>query len=94
LFPIIHTPYFLQIALFCISVAMFSHLLLLLISTLSLLANATCMGHLHRRATSNNTVEISKFGYSGAIGPLLWQTLATENAICEKGENQSPINIG
>jgi carbonic anhydrase len=52
------------------------------------------MGHLHRRATSNNTVEVSKFGYSGAIGPLLWQTLAAENAICEKGENQSPINIG
>jgi carbonic anhydrase len=64
------------------------------IGTMLAVADATCMGHLHRRAASNNTVETSKFGYSGSTGPLLWQTLAAENALCEKGETQSPINIG
>lgn len=64
------------------------------VATLLAVANATCMGHLHRRAAKENTVEVSKFGYSGPLGPLLWQTLAEENSACEKGENQSPINIG
>jgi carbonic anhydrase len=64
------------------------------VATMLAVANATCMGHLHRRATESNTVEVSKFGYSGRVGPLLWQTLAAENTACEKGENQSPINIG
>jgi carbonic anhydrase len=66
----------------------------ILFTTMLAVADATCMGHLHRRAAENNTVEVSKFGYSGQIGPLLWQTLAAENTVCEKGENQSPINIG
>ncbi|QDS77878.1 hypothetical protein FKW77_000379 [Venturia effusa] len=56
-------------------------------------ANATCMGHLHRHAANQKTAEVSKFGYSGAVGPLLWQTLTEENSACEKGENRSPINI-
>lgn len=64
------------------------------VATLLSVADATCMGHLHRRAAENNTVEVSKFGYSGQVGPLLWQTLGEENSVCEKGENQSPINIG
>jgi len=64
------------------------------VATMLAVANATCMGHLHHRAFDNNTVEVSKFGYTGGIGPLLWQTLATANALCEKGESQSPINIG
>jgi carbonic anhydrase len=50
--------------------------------------------HLERRVTENNTVPVSKFGYTGQVGPLLWQTLAAENALCEQGVNQSPINIG
>ncbi|TID14418.1 alpha carbonic anhydrase [Venturia nashicola] len=63
------------------------------VTTLLAVADATCMGHLHRRAAKSNTVEVSNFGYSGSVGPLLWQTLAEENSACEKGENQSPINI-
>ncbi|KAE9976879.1 hypothetical protein BLS_001804 [Venturia inaequalis] len=51
------------------------------------------MGHLHRRAAKSHTVEVSKFGYSGPVGPLLWPTLAKENSACEKGDHQSPINI-
>lgn len=62
--------------------------------TLLTVADATCMGHLHRRSAENNTVEVSKFGYAGQVGPLLWHTFAEENSACEKGEWQSPINIG
>jgi carbonic anhydrase len=60
-------------------------------------ARASCLhatSHLQRLVGPNNTVEVSKFGYTGGLGPLLWQTLATEYMLCEQGAYQSPINIG
>ncbi|KAF2436823.1 carbonic anhydrase [Tothia fuscella] len=60
------------------------------------LVESSCLygtSHLQRRKTSNNTVEVATFGYTGPTGPLLWKTLSVDNNLCEEGENQSPINI-
>lgn len=68
-----------------------------LVAALVSIAESSCLhatSFLQRRKTDNNTVEVAKFGYTDPIGPLLWKTLAPENALCEEGENQSPINIG
>ncbi|KAI0848493.1 carbonic anhydrase [Daldinia vernicosa] len=49
--------------------------------------------HLDRRAEGEE-VPISKFGYTGAVGPLLWTQLDTAaNGLCSTGSNQSPINM-
>jgi carbonic anhydrase len=69
---------------------------LLLVSFLSTV-HASCLhgtSYLQRRVAPNKTVEVSKFGYTGKFGPLLWQTLATDYALCDQGAYQSPINIG
>jgi carbonic anhydrase len=39
------------------------------------------------------TVEVSKFGYTGLQGPLNWAGLSEENAACKESNNQSPINL-
>lgn len=48
---------------------------------------------LHPRAEEGATVEVKTFGYSGAIGPTAWSTLAPENAVCATGQTQSPIDM-
>jgi hypothetical protein len=71
-------------------------LFLYLVGVVSIV-QASCLhgtSHLVRQVTPNKTVEVSKFGYTGKIGPSLWHTLAKENSLCATGTYQSPINIG
>jgi len=70
---------------------------LALLASISSIVESSCLhgtSHLIRRVGPDNRVEVSKFGYTGQTGPLLWQTLTADFAVCEQGVNQSPINIG
>jgi carbonic anhydrase len=72
-------------------------MLLLYVVALVPFVQASCLhgtSQLVRRVTANNTVEVSKFGYTGKIGPNLWHTLSKENSLCASGAYQSPINLG
>ncbi|KAF1981933.1 carbonic anhydrase, partial [Aulographum hederae CBS 113979] len=46
-----------------------------------------------RTLTQDGKVHVSKFGYSGAQGPVNWNNLAAENEGCSTGTSQSPINL-
>jgi carbonic anhydrase len=39
------------------------------------------------------SVKLPNFGYGGDVGPTNWQAIASENADCAVGLNQSPIDI-
>ncbi|KAI1463606.1 carbonic anhydrase [Daldinia caldariorum] len=54
-----------------------------------------CGAHTHLdRRSEGEEVPVSKFGYTGTIGPLLWTQLDTAaNGLCSTGTNQSPINM-
>lgn len=39
------------------------------------------------------SVPVSTFGYTGLQGPLNWYGLNATNALCAKGDTQSPINL-
>jgi len=56
-------------------------------------AMAFCGGHTHLDTRAEGEVEVKTFGYHGAIGPLVWNTLAVENTACNTGKNQSPIDM-
>lgn len=47
-----------------------------------------------RLAKRAGEVEVSNFGYTGLTGPLNWHNIEADNALCNTGSNQSPINIG
>ncbi|KAL9117757.1 MAG: hypothetical protein Q9187_005703 [Circinaria calcarea] len=67
-----------------------------LLPLLSLLTSvsASCIHGTHLFPRQSETVPISTFGYSGAIGPLNWACLnETANGLCSLGQFQSPINI-
>ncbi|CAJ2504384.1 Uu.00g117780.m01.CDS01 [Anthostomella pinea] len=50
-----------------------------------------CGGHTHLDRRDEG--EVPEFGYFGTKGPLLWNKLATANAVCSTGTRQSPINM-
>ncbi|KAH7037283.1 alpha carbonic anhydrase [Microdochium trichocladiopsis] len=56
-------------------------------------AMAFCGGHTHLDRRAEGEVPINTFGYTGAIGPLFWNTLAAENTACNTGTTQSPIDM-
>ncbi|KAJ4419555.1 hypothetical protein N0V85_000967 [Neurospora sp. IMI 360204] len=47
---------------------------------------------LHPRE-EGKAVQVKKFGYTGATGPLFWSSLAPENTVCSTGTRQSPIDM-
>ncbi|KAI1204868.1 carbonic anhydrase [Annulohypoxylon truncatum] len=71
----------------------FSRLFLLATSVTSAMASCGSLTHLFPRAEGEE-VPISTFGYTGAIGPVLWTQLnTTANGLCSTGSNQSPIDM-
>ncbi|KAI0883892.1 carbonic anhydrase [Annulohypoxylon maeteangense] len=71
----------------------FSRLFLLAASVTSVMASCGSLTHLFPRAEGEE-VPISKFGYTGTTGPVLWTQLDTAaNGLCSTGSNQSPINM-
>jgi carbonic anhydrase len=42
---------------------------------------------------AEGVIEEPKFGYSGAKGPLNWASLTSDNALCNTGTTQSPIDL-
>lgn len=74
---------------------MYKDMLILLAGSMAVTRVAgNCMHgtSLYPRAVGG-TVEVNNFGYTGAIGPQNWASLAAENIQCSTGTNQSPINI-
>jgi hypothetical protein len=67
----------------------------LLVSLLAFTSSVSACAYgtsIHPRA--EGAVEISKFGYTGLLGPLNWAALdITANALCSTGTTQSPIDI-
>jgi carbonic anhydrase len=37
--------------------------------------------------------ESQDWGYTGALGPVMWHTLSSDNSACATGKHQSPINL-
>ncbi|KAI2462926.1 carbonic anhydrase [Annulohypoxylon bovei var. microspora] len=73
--------------------SVFARLFLLAASVTPALASCGSLTHLAPRAEGEE-VPISTFGYTGAIGPVLWTQLDTAaNGLCSSGSNQSPINM-
>jgi carbonic anhydrase len=56
---------------------------------------ASCAhGTFLRPRAEGGTVEVAKFGYTGAVGPLNWAALESPaNGVCATGTNQSPIDM-
>ncbi|NJM32915.1 MAG: hypothetical protein HC848_08770 [Limnobacter sp.] len=60
-------------------------------------AHTTQPAHIAVPGTRKNTKEAGEqhgeWSYSGNTGPAHWHTLGPENALCNKGQMQSPVHI-
>ena len=45
------------------------------------------------KRSGEKVVKVANFGYTGLQGPLNWAGLSSANTECNRGKNQSPINI-